>query len=698
MSGPPDSLWLVARSMFCLSSSCCVRLACLLKTRHPQDWTPAESKIYCAKASTGKKSTSGHSLLFDCRSGTAIAETWLPQPADIRSLGDRPDALELLTFTRPLLQTVVCFLLAELSASLAYIHLADASKNVWYLCVTLLHLKRDAGITAIRQALLQPLKLAASPNVDRLLPFSSAPLLDTSSHIETQGRVSHRCTVGDLRARSLPQLASFQSDPAPRLAMGPRWRLRDGDGAFWSPRVYWKTSSMPIGLWHAVGGGNQHAPYFFCVTAADILTFIAAAFHATSCSLCLASAVDIYSGSGLGLLPGLWSAGCGPTVHRTTKTWLPAGQNLCSAFSLSYVFMLLPLCAALIALRLSLAYVRYLNTEGLPSACACFEEGVFAMDMKLAASLNMTQHALCASIAGGQKTCSGKGDRECHFRRRMSLCRLRPFTEGAKFRAKVLSVAAVTLHDPFDIQHSSTHRLRRITTTPRRTTLQPPDGTGNSVEDRGTTGSHSQRARLLRYAEGLGEKTQSFKPRGDLRRASPGHGRKQNQVPQETDGDHGTRDGPSVAAPFGGRLRVAALESQKKTHRQQHYGQHLQLGQVARANQRDYRAMGRSPLCAVTCDGQHLHPGLVARVCGASERKLFGETARLLRAGSVGSVRSHMRRPTPAVRSGCPGLRGLWRKLHWRNSETTARRGGRLGARFYATANTFTPGFVVARD
>ncbi|EED78359.1 predicted protein [Postia placenta Mad-698-R] len=146
----------------------------------------------------------------------------------------------------------------------------------------------------------------------------------------------------------------------------------------------------------------------------------------------------------------------------------------------------------------------------------------------------------------------------------------------------------------------------------------------------------------------------------------------------ETDGDHGTRDGPSVAAPFGGRLRVAAPESQKKTHRQQRYGQHLQLGLVARANQRDYRAMGRSPLCAVTCDGQHLHPGLVARVCGASERKLFGETARLLRAGSVGS--------------------GLWRKLHWRNSETTARRGGRLGAQFYATANTFTPGFVVARD
>lgn len=103
--------------------------------------------------------------------------------------------------------------------------------------------------------------------------------------------------------------------------------------------------------------------------------------------------------------------------------------------------------------------------------------------------------------------------------------------------------------------------------------------------------------------------------------------------------------------------------------------------------------MGRSPLCAVTCDGQHLHPGLVARACGASERKLFGETARLLRAESVGSVRGHMRRPTPAVRSGCPGLQGLWRKLHWRNSETTARRGGRLGARFYATANTFTPGF-----
>ncbi|OSX67907.1 hypothetical protein POSPLADRAFT_1130422 [Postia placenta MAD-698-R-SB12] len=68
-----------------------------------------------------------------------------------------------------------------------------------------------------------------------------------------------------------------------------------------------------------------------------------------------------------------------------------------------------------------------------------------------------------------------------------------------------------------------------------------------------------------------------------------------------------TRDGPSVAAPFGGRPR--APESQKKTHRQQRYGQHLQLG-------------------------------LVARVRGAFERKLFGETARLLHAGSVG-LRNH---------------------------------------------------------
>ncbi|EED83237.1 predicted protein [Postia placenta Mad-698-R] len=113
------------------------------------------------------------------------------------------------------------------------------------------------------------------------------------------------------------------------------------------------------------------------------------------------------------------------------------------------------------------------------------------------------------------------------------------------------------------------------------------------------------------------------------------------------------------------------------------------LNESSLAKQRDHRAMGRSPLCAVTCDGQDLHPGLVARVCGASERKLFGKTARLLRAGSVGSVRGHMRRPIPGVRSGCPGLRGLWRKLHWRNSKTTARRGGRLGVQLHATANTF---------
>lgn len=51
-----------------------------------------------------------------------------------------------------------------------------------------------------------------------------------------------------------------------------------------------------------------------------------------------------------------------------------------------------------------------------------------------------------------------------------------------------------------------------------------------------------------------------------------------------------------------------------------------------------------------------------------------------------------MRRLTPGVRSGCPGLRGLWRKLHWRNSKTTARRGGRLGVQLHATANTFNSG------
>ncbi|EED84389.1 predicted protein [Postia placenta Mad-698-R] len=69
------------------------------------------------------------------------------------------------------------------------------------------------------------------------------------------------------------------------------------------------------------------------------------------------------------------------------------------------------------------------------------------------------------------------------------------------------------------------------------------------------------------------------------------------------------------------------------------------LSESSLANQRDHRAMGRSPLCAVPCDGQHLHPGLVARVCGASERKLFGETARLLRAGSVGSWLSGLAGP-----------------------------------------------------
>ncbi|EED85402.1 predicted protein [Postia placenta Mad-698-R] len=195
------------------------------------------------------------------------------------------------------------------------------------------------------------------------------------------------------------------------------------------------------------------------------------------------------------------------------------------------------------------------------------------------------------------QTCSGKGDRECHFRRRMSLCRL------------------VT---PRPVRHPTLFD-----------TSSSPHHYNTATNDASTPRWNWQLRRRPRHhgftlsTSGLGEKTQSFKPRGDLRRASPGHGRKQNQVPQETDGNHGTRDGPSVAAPFGGRLRVAALESQKKTHRQQHYGQHLQLGLVAR---------------------------------------------------------------------------GLWRKLHWRNSETTARRGGRLGARFYATANTFTPGFAVARD
>ncbi|EED83719.1 predicted protein [Postia placenta Mad-698-R] len=37
------------------------------------------------------------------------------------------------------------------------------------------------------------------------------------------------------------------------------------------------------------------------------------------------------------------------------------------------------------------------------------------------------------------------------------------------------------------------------------------------------------------------------------------------------------------------------------------------LNESSLAKQRDHRAMRRSPLCAVTCDGQDLHPGLVAR-------------------------------------------------------------------------------------
>lgn len=73
---------------------------------------------------------------------------------------------------------------------------------------------------------------------------------------------------------------------------------------------------------------------------------------------------------------------------------------------------------------------------------------------------------------------------------------------------------------------------------------------------------------------------------------------------------------------------MAAPESQKKTHRQQRYDQHLQ-------------------------------PGLVARVRGAFERKLSGKPARLPRDGEVASLRGHMRRPTPAPRTGRPGLWGL---------------------------------------
>ncbi|EED78356.1 predicted protein [Postia placenta Mad-698-R] len=185
----------------------------------------------------------------------------------------------------------------------------------------------------------------------------------------------------------------------------------------------------------------------------------------------------------------------------------------------------------------------------------------------------------------------------------------------------------VTLHDPFDIQHSSTHRLRRTTTTPRRTTLQPSDGPGNSVEDRGTTGSHSQRA-------DSGRRLKASSPGGTSGAQAPGMVESKIKYPKKptatTGQEMGRRQTSETTARWGGRLFARSHATANTCTPDWSPGSVGPLNESSLAKRRDYCVLGRS-----------------ARAYGGNST---GETARPPRGGEVASVRGSMRRPTPSLR------------------------------------------------